>query len=204
MDVRAKTIVVTGAGRGIGRALATHFARKGANLAVLDTDAAGAEETRQLCAEAGGQRAQLRRRRGPRGQRDRHARPGDGRLRPYRRSGEQRRHCARCHAGEGQGRRGGRQDDAGAVAGGDRCQPHRRFPVRARGGRAHGSRRARRRDRQHLEHLARRQCRTDELQRRQGRRRRHDGGMGQGTGALRDPRGRGGPGLHSHPHGRGQ
>ena len=38
MDVRGKTILVTGAGRGIGRSLAVHFARKGANLALLDTN----------------------------------------------------------------------------------------------------------------------------------------------------------------------
>ena len=49
MDVRGKTILVTGAGRGIGRSLATHFARKGANLALLDTNAADVDETRVLC-----------------------------------------------------------------------------------------------------------------------------------------------------------
>jgi len=53
VDVRAKTIMVTGAGRGIGRALATHFARKGANLALLDTNAADLAETRMQCAQLG-------------------------------------------------------------------------------------------------------------------------------------------------------
>ena len=46
MDVRDKTLVVTGAGRGIGRALALHFARSGAQLALLDTNATDLEETR--------------------------------------------------------------------------------------------------------------------------------------------------------------
>ncbi len=41
MDVRDKTILVTGAGRGIGRSLALHFARKGANLALMDTNREG-------------------------------------------------------------------------------------------------------------------------------------------------------------------
>jgi NAD(P)-dependent dehydrogenase (short-subunit alcohol dehydrogenase family) len=36
MDVRDKTIVVTGGGRGIGRAIALRLARQGANLALLD------------------------------------------------------------------------------------------------------------------------------------------------------------------------
>ena len=51
MDVRGKTILVTGAGRGIGRSLAVHFARKGANLALLDTNADDVDETRVLCSE---------------------------------------------------------------------------------------------------------------------------------------------------------
>ena len=53
MDVRGKTILVTGAGRGIGRSLSTHFASKGANLALLDTNAQSVEETRTLCATRG-------------------------------------------------------------------------------------------------------------------------------------------------------
>jgi 3-oxoacyl-[acyl-carrier protein] reductase len=53
VDVRGKTILVTGAGRGIGRAVAMHFARQGAQLALLDTNAADVGETRTLCQQAG-------------------------------------------------------------------------------------------------------------------------------------------------------
>jgi 3-oxoacyl-[acyl-carrier protein] reductase len=53
VDVRGKTILVTGAGRGIGRAVALHFARQGAQLALLDINAADAGETRTLCQQAG-------------------------------------------------------------------------------------------------------------------------------------------------------
>ena len=53
MDVRGKTIVVTGAGRGIGRALSQHFAGKGAALALLDTNPADLEQTRADCAQLG-------------------------------------------------------------------------------------------------------------------------------------------------------
>jgi 3-oxoacyl-[acyl-carrier protein] reductase len=50
VDIRAKTVLITGAGRGIGRALATHFAGKGANLALLDTNSADVDETAAICA----------------------------------------------------------------------------------------------------------------------------------------------------------
>ena len=53
MDVRGKTILVTGAGRGIGRSLSEHFARKGARLALLDTNAQDLEETRARCVKLG-------------------------------------------------------------------------------------------------------------------------------------------------------
>jgi 3-oxoacyl-[acyl-carrier protein] reductase len=53
VDVRGKTILVTGAGRGIGRSLARHFARKGANLALLDMNADGVNETSADCAQLG-------------------------------------------------------------------------------------------------------------------------------------------------------
>jgi 3-oxoacyl-[acyl-carrier protein] reductase len=53
MDVRGKTILVTGAGRGIGRSLALHFARKGANLALLDTNSDDVAESCVRCKDVG-------------------------------------------------------------------------------------------------------------------------------------------------------
>jgi len=50
MDVRNKTVVVTGAGRGIGRAIALRLARQGADVALFDLNATELEETRALCA----------------------------------------------------------------------------------------------------------------------------------------------------------
>jgi len=53
VDVRGKTILVTGAGRGIGRSLAAHFASKGANLALLDTNEKAVQETAAQCTQLG-------------------------------------------------------------------------------------------------------------------------------------------------------
>jgi 3-oxoacyl-[acyl-carrier protein] reductase len=50
MDIRHKTVVVTGAGRGIGRATALQLASHGADVALFDLNAADLAETRKLCA----------------------------------------------------------------------------------------------------------------------------------------------------------
>ncbi|MGA2860274.1 MAG: SDR family oxidoreductase [Steroidobacteraceae bacterium] len=50
MDIRNKTMVVTGGGRGIGRSIALRLASQGANLALLDLNAADLESTVALCA----------------------------------------------------------------------------------------------------------------------------------------------------------
>lgn len=47
MDFSGKTVVVTGAASGIGRALSRAFASRGCNLAVADIDAAGLEDVRK-------------------------------------------------------------------------------------------------------------------------------------------------------------
>ena len=49
MDIRNKAVVVTGAGRGIGRAVALQMAGHGADVALFDLNAADLEETRALC-----------------------------------------------------------------------------------------------------------------------------------------------------------
>lgn len=54
MDVRDKTIAVTGAGRGIGRALAEYFAKRGADVALLDVNGRDVNDTAALCAQGGG------------------------------------------------------------------------------------------------------------------------------------------------------
>jgi 3-oxoacyl-[acyl-carrier protein] reductase len=49
MDLHERTVVVTGAGRGIGRVTAVQLAQQGANLALFDLNEADLEETSRLC-----------------------------------------------------------------------------------------------------------------------------------------------------------
>src|SRR5687768_15199502 len=53
MQLNGKLAVVTGSGRGIGRAMALAFAQKGANIAVLDLNQADLDQTVQLCTAIG-------------------------------------------------------------------------------------------------------------------------------------------------------
>ncbi|MGJ5179331.1 SDR family oxidoreductase [Bradyrhizobium oligotrophicum] len=53
MRLAGKVAVITGGGSGIGRASAVTFAREGGVLALVDRDAAGAEETLALVRDAG-------------------------------------------------------------------------------------------------------------------------------------------------------
>ncbi len=55
--LEGKVVVITGAGRGIGRATALRFAQEGAAVVINDVDPDPGEETAQLVKEAGGQAA---------------------------------------------------------------------------------------------------------------------------------------------------
>jgi len=52
-DFREKTIVITGAGSGLGREFASQLYQKGANLALCDVDQSGLENTLQLTQDDG-------------------------------------------------------------------------------------------------------------------------------------------------------
>ena len=53
MQIQGKTVAITGAGRGLGRAMAIEFASRGGQLALIDLNIADLEETRRLCAGHG-------------------------------------------------------------------------------------------------------------------------------------------------------
>lgn len=55
MELKGKTIVVTGAGRGLGQKTAEMIAAKGGRLALAGLSVEGLEETARLCREAGGE-----------------------------------------------------------------------------------------------------------------------------------------------------
>lgn len=55
MELKGKTVVVTGAGRGLGRQTAQMLAAKGARLALAGLREEGLKETAELCEAAGGE-----------------------------------------------------------------------------------------------------------------------------------------------------
>ena len=54
MDIDGKTLIVTGGGQGLGRAMAIELAGAGANLALIDLNEDPLNEAVQLCKQAGG------------------------------------------------------------------------------------------------------------------------------------------------------
>ena len=52
MNLAGKTALITGASRGIGRAIAVEFARSGADVALIGRDVAALQETADACAAA--------------------------------------------------------------------------------------------------------------------------------------------------------
>lgn len=55
MRLTGRTAIVTGAGRGLGRAIVLAYAREGAAVLAADVDSGAAEETARLAREAGGE-----------------------------------------------------------------------------------------------------------------------------------------------------
>ena len=55
MDLENRTVLITGAARGLGAAVATELATRGATLALVDLDATSLEPTRAKCEDLGAQ-----------------------------------------------------------------------------------------------------------------------------------------------------
>lgn len=54
MNVAGKVIAITGAGQGLGRAMAIEFSKRKAQIALIDLNESKLNETKQLCEQAGG------------------------------------------------------------------------------------------------------------------------------------------------------
>ena len=53
MNIKGKVVAITGAGRGLGRAMAHHLARQGATLALIDNDEQGLAKSGEMVAATG-------------------------------------------------------------------------------------------------------------------------------------------------------
>jgi 3-oxoacyl-[acyl-carrier protein] reductase len=53
MQIEGKTVLITGAGRGLGAAMARHFAERGADVALVDLDEAGLRDVAHSCRALG-------------------------------------------------------------------------------------------------------------------------------------------------------
>ncbi len=179
MQLAGKTVLITGAGRGLGAAMAEGLADRGANLALVDLDTAGLDAVRTACQALGVRAVTYNANVAVETDVVTHVRPSRRRLRPARRSNRERGHPARRAAREGQRRRRRRQALARPVAGRDRREPDRRIPHRPRSRGANDPAWARRLHREHLEPVARRQFRPEQLLGRQSRRRGADRRVGQ-------------------------
>ena len=60
MKFAGKVVIITGAGRGIGRCTALAYASEGARIVIAERDAAAGAETARLIAESGGEAAFIR------------------------------------------------------------------------------------------------------------------------------------------------
>ena len=61
MQISGKTVLITGAGRGLGAAMARGLAERGADLALVDLDEAGLRDVAARAARSGAARKLLRR-----------------------------------------------------------------------------------------------------------------------------------------------
>ncbi len=59
MELKDKTIAITGGGRGLGAAMAVRLAKLGSRIALIDLEVAGLEKTAGICRSAGSPKSRL-------------------------------------------------------------------------------------------------------------------------------------------------